>query len=172
MESIEAFLKGIKPALFERPNDKLLQFPYVEIGDLLLFFQSVEQKQDFVERSMGLSFGSPGFDRLLGFTLGYPPRAIEYYVKTRHSQSDIKEWVFREASIHYVGQNFVTSIEDLRENVQWVWDTYSYPEELYLSFVRYENGQLVAEMIPVDYRNHSELEKQTQRMVDYLTVTV
>lgn len=160
MKPIEAFLKGIKPALFERPTDELLKYPYVEITDLALFFQNDQQKKTFVEQSKGLSFGTREFDRVFGLTLGFPPLAVEYYVATRHSNADIMDFVFNETGIHYAGLRFITSLDHAQESVRWVWNTYKAPDILNLCFVRYDGPKLVAEMIPVAYRDEVELEKQ------------
>lgn len=94
MHDVDAFLIGMKPALygntgsptFMKHLDELLSYPCVTDGidifdgeDFFLFFQNETQKQDFLRRFVHVQPRSPQFHQLLGDTLGYPSLATQFY---------------------------------------------------------------------------------------------
>jgi hypothetical protein len=58
---------------------------------------------------------------VLGLSLGYPPKACEYFVKTRAKHSPPQ--VF----INYCGLHFGTHFDLIEENLHWLLNTYDVP---------------------------------------------
>jgi hypothetical protein len=149
----EAFLKGIKPALYRADNQGLQElFPilkeYPHLKDhtgRFLFFQSKEKKQEYVDNLRQIDINSPEYHKMLGLLLGYPPKAVDFYVRkcTDRSLAEVS------IGLGYSGVRCVCDVRELIENTIWLWDTYQLDEELRL--------MVEGEFIYVSYRNMEEL---------------
>ncbi|KPC71034.1 hypothetical protein ADL26_15780 [Thermoactinomyces vulgaris] len=130
MKDIESFLRGFKPALLTNPHYqtyhaveslKLASYPSVGVRlhqmDQLLYFQTEANKSRFLEQTHLLLPDSPAYHREVGLALGFPPRAVEYYVSVMHHEGVDECKVYLE----YCGIGFVTSLDYMQEDILWLW---------------------------------------------------
>ncbi|SHF23515.1 hypothetical protein SAMN05444392_11170 [Seinonella peptonophila] len=136
MNDITLFMEGYKPALYDTVMSKrfmgwlpqLQEYPYIDEGINLipdvkfyLFFQTENQKRDFQSKVSKFAVPSIEFHRLLGQTLGYPPKAVDFYIRCEQEPS-LKPL---KVGMHYQGVSCNGSVYDLIDNCNWLWDTYS-----------------------------------------------
>lgn len=136
IKEVDAFLLGIRPAVyycvedpqFQHSRDQLMTYPFVNKNidlydgtDFFLFFQNEDLRQKFLGQSKGVKVRSNKFHQILGETLGYPPKAVDFYVQCL----DKKELEQLKVGMHYMGIHCSGSAGDLVENTLWLWDTYS-----------------------------------------------
>ncbi|WP_044640479.1 hypothetical protein [Risungbinella massiliensis] len=165
--SIEGFLKGIKPACYEsieRISDEHLQelqsYPHLDNGREVIYFQSADLLQTFEGKVKYLEKGSPDWVAVLGETLGYPPKAVQYYTEhwKRHLVDQEAERIYHQnhhIGMKYAGIQSASHIQDLIENVHWFWNTYQYPISLWV-MVYYAKEDIGADF-RIRYRNEQEL---------------
>lgn len=121
-----AFLSQKKPACLYSKRDKddreyvisllSMDYPHYDIYHLVLFFQNEQQKSQFVEQYQGIEFRSAEHHRLIGLTLGYPPLAVEHFVRS------FKEGNFEDSvGIYYHGYTFSSHKEDVYAIANWLW---------------------------------------------------
>ncbi|KYQ87588.1 hypothetical protein L2649_02540 [Thermoactinomyces vulgaris] len=72
-------------------------------------------------------------DRILGTILGFPPKAVDFYVRMMEEErkGNIEEYRRmrgRKIGLIYCGCSFVTDIEDFEINALWLLDKYPYEE--------------------------------------------
>lgn len=138
---IQSFLYGYKPAYLHAAGFK---FPYQtkdEVKQLdkypciegifspssyaqVLYFQNHQLKENFLLSGIDYRKDSREFQLLLGETLGYPPKAVRYFVN--HYWNEVDTERSDKIGMHYCGISFVACIDDLEENSKWLWDTYNY----------------------------------------------
>lgn len=151
MRTVNAFLKGYKPAFLEIPDTEyttkkldllLTNYPYVDEKkyDLLngnrfyLFFHDESTRLLFQEKIERItSFTEEEIDRLLGVILGFPPRAIDFYVQMWKEKRMGNLEVFgqmqnRKIGLIYCGCCFTSDINDFIDNVRWLREKYPYEE--------------------------------------------
>lgn len=162
ISSYEAFLEGIKPSTYvnldilSRPEliPELQKYPsWNECENFWLFFRSEEKKERFLNEYRNLN--ESGRHRLLGLELGFPPKAVDFYVKQhdwyQKDQPKADEWFFsNKAGLHYHGIRFASHIDDLHDNVRWLWHTYKIDEPIEIS-VGSSSGMWI------QYRNKSDI---------------
>lgn len=133
---IKAFLHGYKPAFTFTPHyippyyvqkdiENLANYPCIKQikphnKEADIYFQNKNLKQAFQEKIKGLNQNSPEFHRILGETLGFPPLAVDFYVK--HLQ-ELVDWN-RKVGFEYNGINFAGSFDTLIECTYWLWEQY------------------------------------------------
>lgn len=136
----DSFLKGYKPAVLMNPksDDKedikmLSSYPFVEdiqVFDLegqILYFQNEKLKQDFLDRYQYINDPhSAKYHRLLGLTLGFPPKAVDFYVSELMFPDEHRE---RRIGLGYCGIECISSVGDLIENVTYLWDQINNSDE-------------------------------------------
>lgn len=129
----ESFLNGYKPAVLMNPNRDdekdfipLARYPFVEniqVFDLagqVLYFQNEQLKQDYLYQSKNTSDPhSPEFHRLLGLTLGFPPKAVDFYVSELMSPNNYRE---DRVGLDYCGISCISGLDDLLENAYFLWN--------------------------------------------------
>lgn len=129
---------GRKPAIYDTVLSKpflrwlpilLEKYPYIDKGIELredttfyMFFQNEELKQSFQNQLKEITVPSPDFHRILGLALGYPPKAVEFYVQCERDPSLRKFKV----GMHYQGVPCNGSVYDLVENCNWLWEKYTF----------------------------------------------
>lgn len=148
MLDIESFLKGYKPALlYDTDSDQelrqLKEFPFVQIWlykkDQHLYFRSEQLKQDFINRTKELVPDSPGYHREIGLALGFPPKAVDFYITTLLGKEN--DFDLLRIGIEYCGICFVTSIDSLIEDVSFLWENVNIPSsERTHTAIRYTLG--------------------------------
>ncbi|MXQ55931.1 hypothetical protein [Shimazuella alba] len=140
MKDLEFFLKGYKPSYYNTELDEeftkhlpelIKSYPYIDMGIELmddvqyyLFFQNDVLKREFEERMEGVPIRSPEFHEILGHALGYPPKAVHFYVQAERDRSLKKKKV----GIHYASISCSSSIDDIVDNAFWLWNTYSFQD--------------------------------------------
>ncbi|MGX9706628.1 hypothetical protein [Laceyella tengchongensis] len=150
MRTVDAFLKGYKPAFLEIPHTKfttekldllLVKYPYVDekAYDLLngnafyLFFQNQSVYARFQTEIEHIAFTKGEIDRLLGDILGFPPKAIDFYVRMmtekRNGNIDaFQRMKNRKIGMIYCGCSFGSDVNDFVENALWLLEKYPYEE--------------------------------------------
>lgn len=132
------FLFGVKRVIVSAPhwskfNLMKKNYPYIDKklfpplkGDYLFFYEE-ELKDEIYDRYLKgnehLRKFSPEFNRIMGTILGYPPNAVEFFSSERHKQFPEKKIALR-----YCGVECVGSMDDMVEDVQWLWEKYPYPD--------------------------------------------
>ena len=150
MRTVDAFLKGYKPAFLEIPLERfktehmeylLENYPYVSEKDydllsgrpFYLFFQNELVEYLFYAEVKRSTLSEKEADRILGTVLGFPPKAVDYYVRImeeerRGNLEECQRMRDRKIGLIYCGCSFVTDIEDLEVNALWLLDKYPYEE--------------------------------------------
>lgn len=133
---LKAFLHGYKPAFiftphyiprFYEPHDveKLLTYPCIQQikphnKPQDIYFQNEALKHSFQTKIKDLDHNAPEFHRILGESLGFPPKAVAYYVNELQGLTDRN----RRIGYEYNGVNFIGSIDTMIECVYWLWKRY------------------------------------------------
>lgn len=172
ISEVEAFVQGLKPALITTSDNKKFmdndfdmlsrEYPFLDddIGlrddvTSYLFFQTDEALQEFANRKREVDRKSPEYHRLLGFTLGYPPKAVEqFYIKEKLKASNDprgKAWQEMSVSLYYCGCSVQSHIDFVIEHTNWLWNTYRFEELLYIGVVDNGNGWI---NLPVGYMDN------------------
>ncbi|WP_124726275.1 hypothetical protein [Staphylospora marina] len=145
LSPLVAFLKGFKPALLEVPNGEFASdvvrllgngYPYVSerMIDLLggrrffLYFQNEAECIRF-----RTAFAEEDKDRGLGLALGFPPKAVDWFVRMQTAKrsgnlEQYRQMKDRKIGMGYCGCLFVCDVGDFLENARWLLDTYPYRE--------------------------------------------
>ncbi|MBA4495257.1 hypothetical protein ACFO25_00205 [Paenactinomyces guangxiensis] len=174
MNEIEAFLNGIKPTLLlaeqQKPFTTMLAYPNAEIHLIpnrrqCLFFPTEEKMREWQERTAGITHTTPEFHRELGLTLGYPPKAVDFYVRRVKCEqegrlNELKRLKLKVVGMHYAGISCNGSGDDIIHNVRWLWDRYRLAEPLKV--------RIDTSFITVDYRD----EKVLTGIAEETTVTL
>lgn len=175
MRTVDAFLKGYKPAFLEIPNTKwttkhldflLENYPYVSERDydllfgrqFYLFFQNELIQALFQAEIKRSTFSKEEVDRILGTILGFPPKAIEYYVRMMEEERRGNLEVYqqmknRKIAIIYCGCSFSSDIKDFEINALWLLDKYPYEEAKKDGMYIRLNG----ERLPVPIENYRQI---------------
>ncbi|MBA4494135.1 hypothetical protein ACFO25_10695 [Paenactinomyces guangxiensis] len=159
---IEGFLRGLKPACLSKMTDELSVYPYQPMSDgWYMFFRSHQQKKAFCDRLYQIKTAED-LHRLKGEALGYPPKAIEYYCYKNSPQTRV--------SLHYFnGIDCVSHVEDIEENVFWLWNTYKYDQLLLVKIIQHEEPQYLP---PVPYKDMEQLQKVSRLAESLLSTKV
>ncbi|MBA4493378.1 hypothetical protein ACFO25_13060 [Paenactinomyces guangxiensis] len=179
MNSWQSFLKGFKPACYENLNfltsetlAKLHMYPSVDAETgFKVFFQTDDQKKQFLWKIQQNAPGSIRYERVLGEILGFPPKAVEYYTDhlERQEKDPEKETVrFRQekVGISYCGVSFSSHISTLYENVIWLWERYKQPFQANIKATEYPSDEL--HMFGVDYLDYEGLQEADQQAKEIL----
>lgn len=131
---LQGFLLGLKSAIFEPKSDAekvLYSYPHQDLNKWLpephtIVFQKEELKQKFLSELKTIDHPRD-FHRLLGSTLGYPPKAVEDFVK-RHelltSGVPLESFVKNTIGLRYCGVECSGHVNDLIDDCKWLWDHY------------------------------------------------
>ena len=150
MRTVDAFLKGYKPAFLEIPHERwktehmeylLENYPYVSEKDydllsgrrFYLFFQNELIQSLFYAEVKRSTLSVKEADRILGTILGFPPKAVDFYVrmmeeKRQGNLEEYKRMRDRKIGLIYCGCSFSSNIEDFEINALWLLDKYPYEE--------------------------------------------
>jgi hypothetical protein len=135
-----AFLDGYKPALLISPRNQHFEtivatnFPHVvpfddEAGSHM-FFQTEEQKEDYLKRMEGVGLRSYEFNMIVGEVLGFPVRSVEYFSKMRVLEDKIGYYPEEEeqtkVGVAWAGFFFSSHIEFVEQEIHWLFDTYQH----------------------------------------------
>lgn len=134
LNHLDAFMLGIKPACLLSKADKddrvsfnkliASELPKVEINsNLTLFFQNEKLKQDFLDQYQDIEFGTNEYHHLIGLTLGFPPKAVDYFVR---SLIDQRLWE-QSVRFDYLGYIFSGHKDDVQAIAEWLWSNVPAP---------------------------------------------
>jgi hypothetical protein len=174
MKELQAFQLGIKPtALFAEGQEQykeLLTYPHVPVNILSyrkqsLFFHTEKQKKEWINRTNRMDHTSLEFHKELGLVLGYPPLAVEFFIRRlkskREGQNEEVDKMSKESiGLNYAGIVCNSCVDDLIENAKWLWDTYH--QDLTLR-VRFDTSY-----IPVEYRDTEGLRSLKKQLYNAL----
>jgi hypothetical protein len=140
-----AFMMGVKPALLSNDRYEKItylkeNYPYYTLQKRpsfheYLFFQTNGLMERYLEAVGGKPIANiPAHTKALGITLGYPPKAVEHFVKKRFS--DDPEMEMKDVGLHFCGIHCASSMDSLIEDAKWLWEKYPHPEldELYICY--------------------------------------
>ncbi|WP_124727910.1 tetratricopeptide repeat protein [Staphylospora marina] len=179
--SYESFLLGVKPACSENilwlPTAfqlKLRRYPSVKKENRrgAIYFQTEEMKQRFLEETKNLSPDSPEYIRILGLTLGFPPKAVDFHVRSlsrdpAHPQEATKWYNLHKVRANYAGNMFAENIDDLVENTEWLWNRYGREWDMSLSVIRETDQRLFLYLVPFgDREKLKEAEEGLRKVLD------
>lgn len=132
------FLKGIKRVCINYPHfskfeHMLTNYPYIDrtIFPALkptsfIFFQNETLKEHaihtYLQNADQIQPDSYEFHKAIGSILEFPPKAVEFYASGRARKEP-------RMNIYYYGNSFSSSIDDVTENVAWMWEKFPYPED-------------------------------------------
>lgn len=165
VSSYEAFLEGIKPSTYvnldilSRPEliPELQKYPSWNDGEnFWMFFQTEEQKENFLSQHDCLHEDDPERERIVGLELGFPPKAVNFYTHyykwQQHDREKAKEWFFaNKASMYYHGLRFTSHVDDLEDNVRWLWSKYQIDEPVEVSIDDHD--------LYIVYKNNDDLHR-------------
>jgi hypothetical protein len=124
MNDIKAFLMGIKPAILisnvMAKLPALAKYPRIERKHNTMFFQDEGTKRRFEKDAK-----SAGFRDIVGHYLGYPPKAVEWFGA---NMGNFEKFELEKVGVKYLGRQFTSSIDDLEDNVRWLWENVSAPD--------------------------------------------
>jgi len=133
----EAFLDGYKPAiLIERDNPNLHlvnDYPsYSYDENLILFFQNEELRKQYKSKMKHVEKGSYEEDCLLGLTLGFPKKSVEFFARNFQIEKETGELPDKDVliSMEWAGISFTTHIDYVEHEARWLWDTYKHPKAI------------------------------------------
>jgi hypothetical protein len=139
-----AFLDGYKPALLTYPSDKLhdtvlaTDFPRITPFDKQsgshILFQTKQQKEEYQRKIEGVKRGTYDFHIIVGETLGFPKRSVEYYSKMRVLEDRIGHYPEEERQtkigVNWAGFFFSSHIDFVEQEVQWLFNTYQHEKAI------------------------------------------
>ncbi|UWE05319.1 hypothetical protein [Laceyella sacchari] len=131
----DLFLEGKKPAILYNPHNKDIiyppclseiteRYPYIsgiqvfDVENQLLYFQNESLKMDFVCQSQSVEINSLEWHKLIGLTLGYPPKATDFFMKIQ-SDPTLKRY---QAYFHHDGMSFIGNVKEKQEIAKWLHD--------------------------------------------------
>lgn len=166
----QSFLAGIKPACFENLDrltadirNQLEKYPYHQnYENAAIFFQTESLKEQFLEQTEGLSLESPAYHKMLGLTLGFPPKAVEFYAQYYEMQLQDRPAANHYLFTHKVGYRYAGimcqgHIDDLVENAEWLWNRYNINDEMVIKVIQKPDSELIT--FPVRFKNIDDLLK-------------
>jgi len=132
-----AFLDGYKPAiLIERDNPYLpfvRGYPSYQYDELnTLFFQNEELRRQYLRKLSGIKKGSYEECCLVGLTLGFPKKSVEFFARNDQIEKETGILPNRDVSIgmEWAGICFATHIDYVEHEARWLWDTYKHPKAI------------------------------------------
>jgi hypothetical protein len=112
-------------------------------------------KSQFIEKTKDLQPRSKEFQRILGLTLGFPPKAVEYFLSLIGTTGTYENDLF----LDYCGVVCLSNINDLAQNASWLWDRYPVGiDELKVSFSAQD-----VERISIPYGDFGKIKEVMER---------
>jgi len=104
---------------------------------MYLFFQNEDSKRSFLTELEGITTAhSEAFERILGTVLGFPPKAVSYYIYLEQLEKQGESYYIeadkKSICVSFCGMRFKTSTDYLVDDVMWLWDTYPNVEDVIL----------------------------------------
>jgi hypothetical protein len=166
ISSIDAFLAGLKPSYFtttavnnvKEELDSLKDYPCLDQGveiaedeTCYLFFQDRQAMDDFSKRIKGFTTKDLEFKKILGLTLGYPPKSVDFFIRKEIE----KQLALYSVALSYCGCTALTHVDDITEVANWYWNTYDHKESLQLGMLDRSIGRW--RLLESPYQDQEEL---------------
>lgn len=133
----QALLDGYKPALIMDNDSKYYSlvdhFPKYKYNEYLtFFFQKDSIKEKFVSKLKTVEKGSYEECYLIGITLGYPKKSVEFFARNDQIEKETGILPNRDVAIGMVwaGFRFSTSLKIVEQEAKWMWETYKHPKAI------------------------------------------
>lgn len=175
----ESFLLGVKPACFEMVTrlkrevlKELKKYPHhYKNENGAIFFRNEAMKRNFLLDTEGLSTTDPVYHKILGLTLGFPPKAVDFYANYYGWQLKDREEAKRYFFTHKVGFRYMGimcegHIDDIKENAAWLWERYPSDKPMVIKAIKKPDGDLLT--FPVDNGDFSGLLEAKQKVKEVL----
>lgn len=135
----QAFLDGYKPSIIVLQTnqyfDQLKDFPHIHPFDRhpesYIFFQNEQLKKEYAAKKEGIDAFTYEDHILLGLTLGFPRRSVEWFAKMRRIEDETGEFPQEDTifgiGISWAGFYFGTHLDLAAREIAWLWQTYTSP---------------------------------------------
>lgn len=169
----EGFFFCKKPAIWISPSYSVFEelyfdgYPYITKKQFhaledheVIFFQNEHLRQQALDQYIRCNEDcerfSPTFHRIVGTILGFPPRAVDFFVQYQHDPR-LKRY---RIGMKYCGVECIGSICDLADNAAWLWERYPYPD-LDILTIDYDDNRVCAE-----YGDIQRVKKLARQLAD------
>lgn len=169
----EGFFFCNKPAIWISPRYSVFEelyfggYPYItkeqfhalENHEVIFFQNECLRKKaldQYIKVNKHCERFSPDFHYILGHILGFPPRAVDFFVQYQHDPRLEKYRI----EMKYCGVECIGSICDLVDNATWLWKQYPFPDLDTLT-IDYNDKRVSIEY--GDIQNAKELIKQWEK---------
>ncbi|SHF33820.1 hypothetical protein SAMN05444392_1167 [Seinonella peptonophila] len=137
-----AFLEGYKPAVITTKKNpfipELIKYPHNSSFDsdsnLYIFFQEEQQKTEFEKQIENIQEESYDYHYIIGLTLGFPKRSVQFYANMRQLEEILGKYPEEEErngiGVIWSGFFFSSHFVFFKEDVRWLWDTYTHPKAI------------------------------------------
>lgn len=127
----QALIDGYKPAIISERGksyeDLKKRYPYIcpfvsAEPDSLIFFQTAEHKDLYLERMRNVEEGSPQFEYILGTTLGFPERSAKWFASIVQKEKELgylpDEKQLYGVGIYWAGFSFSSNVEFVDQEIE------------------------------------------------------
>jgi hypothetical protein len=80
-------------------------------------------RNEFIDHIQTVEQNSPEYHRIIGECLGYPPQAVNFFVKCM-TKPELRE---KRGHFHYAGMNFAANVEQILDIAYWLWKNIRIP---------------------------------------------
>lgn len=139
----EAFLEGYKPAILHLKSSKefdlLKEYPHIcpfnrHHSKGCIFFQTKEQRKQYQEQMKDIQEDTYEWHYIVGKTLGFPERSVEWYSRMCELQNKIgkqpDEKKKYDVGVHWSGFCFSSHLDIVTEEVRRTWNKYNHPKAI------------------------------------------
>lgn len=136
-----AFRDGYKPAILSDRDvpyvDLMQKYPYVrpfvsQEPDSTIYFQTQAEKDLYLKRIKHAEEGTPEFEYIIGTTLGFPKRSAKWFADMVQKEQELgdspPEKDMYDVGIYWAGFSFVSHIDFVDTEIEWMWNTYDHPK--------------------------------------------
>ncbi|MBA4542008.1 hypothetical protein H1164_03715 [Thermoactinomyces daqus] len=171
----ESFLAGIKPSCYENmsrvPIDvlrKLERFPRFSVfPGYDIFFRDEQSRNEFAEAVVKIPRDSAEFHRILGLALGFPPRAVDFYVKRVSGEISLEQFYEQKVGLYHAGVWCTGHKRDIVVNMRWLWERYPYNDKSRVA-TYYNNDR---QAYPIQYGDYEALHNLAEALNKTPTTT-
>lgn len=173
----EAFLDGYKPSILIGNDSEFISelehYPSVLMDrnrDYIssLFFYTEEAKQAYLEKIIDIEQDSYEDHYLLGITLGFPEKSVDFSARMRVYKAQTGEPSKEEryaVGLIWAGFSFSTHMDYVSEEATWMWDTYKHPKSVEFPLYLCPSGNEILEVPYGDKTRLAEAYEQIYQLV-------
>ncbi|RAL20826.1 hypothetical protein [Thermoflavimicrobium daqui] len=135
----QAFIDGYKPAVLSLKRnpffEQFIQYPHISPfnsePESYIFFQSDHLKKEYEQR-LRKAEGIFQYHCIIGQTLGFPQRSVEFFAQAREILEKMGEYPeqekLHEIGVIWAGFYFSSHVDFFDQEVRWLWDRYIHPK--------------------------------------------